>query len=200
MGARAAAVASAGPVAEGSVGAGTGATVGKTFGLRRAMKGGVGTASRRVLAATVGALVAVNAAGDVRDSETGKLLAGARDAPDGRRLVDARSAIQAGTLRLGFTPTHTTIGLVATDAALTKPEAGRLAALAHGGLARTLSPPHLSVDGDTLFALSTGTVAGPDAPPLDALGLPAAAAVAQATVRRVRPATPPRPPPPPPTP
>jgi L-aminopeptidase/D-esterase-like protein len=189
MGARAAAAAAAGPVAEGSVGAGTGATVGKAFGLARAMKGGVGTASRRVAAATVGALVAVNAAGDVRDPETGGLLAGARDAPDGRRLVDARRAIQAGTVRLGFAPTHSTIGVVATDAALTKAEAGRLAALAHGGLVASLSPPHLSVDGDTLFALSTGTVAGPDAPPLDALGLAAADAVAEAIVRGIRAAT-----------
>jgi len=189
MGARAAVAASAGSVAEGSVGAGTGATVGKTFGLRRAMKGGVGTASRRVLAATVGALVAVNAVGDVRDPETGGLLAGARDAPDGRRLVDAQRAIRAGAVRLGFAPTHTTIGLVATDAALTKAEAARLAALAHAGLARTLSPPHLSVDGDTLFALSTGTVAGPDVPPFDALGLAAADAVAEAIVRGIRAAT-----------
>jgi len=186
MGARAAAAATAGPVTEGSVGAGTGATVGKAFGLARAMKGGVGTASRRVAAATVGALVAVNAAGDVRDPETGRLLAGARDAPEGRRLVDARAAIRAGTVRLGFAPTHTTIGVVATDASLTKPEAARLAALAHGGLAATLSPPHLSVDGDTLFAVSTGTVPGTDAPPLDTLGLAAADAVAEAVVRAVR--------------
>lgn len=186
MGRRAAAAATAGPVEEGSVGAGTGATVGKLFGLGRAMKGGLGTASRRAGAATVGALVAVNALGDVRDPATGALLAGTRDAPDGRRLVDAAQALREGAPPPGFRGTHTTIGLVATDARLGKIEATRLAGLAHLGLARTLSPPHTTVDGDALFCLSTGSAT---TVPFDVLALAAADCVAEAVVRAVRTAT-----------
>jgi L-aminopeptidase/D-esterase-like protein len=185
MGEQAAAAAGPGPVAEGSLGAATGATVGKLFGPGRAMAGGLGTASRRVGPARVGALVAVNAAGDVRDPDTGRLLAGARDTAGGRRLVDTAAALRAGRVHAGFGGQHTTIGVVATDAALSKPHAALLAGFAHGGLARTLSPPHTTVDGDTLFALSTGTVAVP----LDTLGLAAAECVAEAVVRAVRAAT-----------
>jgi len=184
MGQRAAAAAGR-TIDEGSVGAGTGASVGKLFGLARAMKGGVGTASRRVGAATVGALAAVNALGDVRDPETGALVAGARDAPDGRRLVDTARALRGGAPPPGFRG-HTTIGLVATDARLTKIDATRLAGLAHLGLAATLSPPHTTVDGDTLFCLSTGTATTVS---LDVLGLAAADCVAEAVVRGVRAAT-----------
>jgi L-aminopeptidase/D-esterase-like protein len=185
MGERAAVAASRDAVGEGSVGAGTGATVGKVFGAARAMKSGVGTASRRVGAATVGALVAVNAVGDVRDRATGALVAGARDAPDGRRLVDSADALRGGATLTGSRGTHTTIGVVATDARLTKSEAARLAGLAHLGLAATLSPPHTTFDGDTLFCLSTGAAVAP----LDALGLAAADCVAEAVVRAVRAAT-----------
>jgi L-aminopeptidase/D-esterase-like protein len=187
MGERAAAAAGRAPVEEGSVGAGTGASVGKLFGLARAMKGGIGTASRAIGGAHVAALVAVNAVGDVRDPATAALLAGARDAPGGRRLVDAVSALRAGTVVPGFRAGHTTIGVVATDARLDKIEAGHLAALAHLGLAAVLSPPHTTVDGDTLFCLSTGS-AGPV--PLDVLGLAAADCVAEAVVRGVRAAAP----------
>jgi L-aminopeptidase/D-esterase-like protein len=190
MGARAAAEATSGVVAEGSVGAGAGASVGKAFGLARAMKGGLGTASGRVGDATVGALVAVNAFGDVRDPETGALLAGARDAPAGRVLIDTARHLRAGSLSPGFRQTHTTIGVVATDATLDSVEARRVAALAHLGLGRTLSPPHLSVDGDALFCLATGSLARGEAPPVDALGLAAADCVAEAIVRAIRTATP----------
>jgi L-aminopeptidase/D-esterase-like protein len=189
MGARAAAAAASGPVAEGSVGAGAGASVGKAFGVARAMKGGLGTASRQVGAATVAALVAVNAFGDVRDPATGTLLAGARDAPDGHRLVDTARALREGRVIPGFRQTHTTIGVVATDAVLDAGEARRLAALAHLGLGATLSPPHLSVDGDALFALATGSLARADAPAPDTLGLAAADCVAEAIVRAIRTAT-----------
>ncbi len=185
MGARAAAAATREAVAEGSVGAGTGATVGKLFGIARAMKGGVGTASRQVGAATVGVLVAVNAFGDVRDPATGALLAGARDSPAGRRLVDAAALLRGGTITPSFGGAHTTIGVVATNARLTKAEAARLAALAHVGLATVLSPPHTTVDGDTLFCLATGAATAP----LDALGLAAADCVAEAVPRAVRAAT-----------
>jgi L-aminopeptidase/D-esterase-like protein len=186
MGQAAAAAASAAPVPEGSVGAGTGATVGKLFGLPRAMKGGLGTASRSAGTATVGALVAVNAVGDVRDPATGALVAGARDAPDGRQLVDTARALRAGAPPPGFRGTHTTIGVVATDARLTKGEAAQLASIAHLGLAAALSPPHTTADGDTLFCLSTGTTA---AAPLDRLALAAADCVAEAVLRGVRAAT-----------
>lgn len=178
----AAKAAAGGPVAEGSVGAGTGASVGKLFLLPRAMRGGIGTASVRVGAATVGALVAVNAVGDVRDPDSGKLIAGTRDAPDGRRLIDSVLSMrdQGGLGR--FSAEHTTIGVVATDARLSKPEAAKLASLGMLGFAAALSPPHTSFDGDTLFTLSVGDV------PMDItrLGLAAAEAVARAIVRGVR--------------
>lgn len=189
MGERAAAAATRDPVAEGSVGAGTGATIGKLFGVARATKGGIGTASRRVGVVTVGALVAVNAVGDVRDPATGTLLAGARDAPDGRRLVDSARQMREGVAAPRFRGTHTTIGVVGTDAALTKAEAGWMAALAHLGLAAVLSPPHTSADGDTLFCLATGEADEAGASALDTLGLAAADTVAEAVLRAVRAAT-----------
>lgn len=184
MGRAAAAAARGGPVAEGNVGAGTGATVGKAQGLARAMRGGLGTASARLGEVVVGALVAVNAVGDVRDPATGALVAGARDA-DGR-LADTAALLAAGVPLARFeTGTHTTIGVVATDARLDRVAAGRLAALAMLGFARALSPPHTAYDGDTLFALSVG-----DRPAdLTALGLLAAEVVARAIVRGVRAAT-----------
>lgn len=185
MGERAARAAGTDPVAEGSVGAGTGATVGKLYGMARAMKGGVGSASLRVGDAVVGALVAVNALGDVRDPESGKLLAGTRAAPTSRELLDTARALREGALPPAFRGHHTTIGVVATNARLTKPQAALLAGLAHLGLARTLSPPHTTVDGDTLFALSTGE----REVPLDQLALAAQEVVARAVVRAVTTAT-----------
>src|SRR5215470_17608044 len=112
MGHAAAAAARAGPVAEGNVGAGTGATVGKLRGAACAMKGGLGCATAAMGAITVGALVAVNAVGDVRDPDTGRLIAGTRDAPDGRRLIDTAAALAAGAQLGGFRPENTTIGAV----------------------------------------------------------------------------------------
>lgn len=186
MGYEAASQAKAGPVEEGSVGAGTGATVGKIHGIARAMRGGIGTASVRVGEATVGALVVVNAVGDVRDPDTGRLIAGARDSADGRRLLDAGTALATGADPGRFgEPGHTTIGVVATNARLTKAEATRVASLAFLGFARSLSPPHTAYDGDTLFTLSVGDVAVD----LTRLGLAAADAVAHAIARGVRAAT-----------
>jgi L-aminopeptidase/D-esterase-like protein len=152
------------------------------------MRGGVGTASVRLDGGVVvGALVAVNAVGDVRDPETGALVAGTRDAPDGRRLIDTAAALrEGGTLERFGAPAHTTIGVVATNARLDKPEAARVAALGMLGFARALSPPHTAFDGDALFALSVGAL------PADVtrVGLAAADAVARAIVRGVRAATP----------
>ncbi len=181
--ARAAAV---GPVAEGSVGAGTGASVGKLYLVARAMRGGLGTASVRIGEVVVGALVAVNAVGDVRDPDTGTLVAGTRDAPDGRRLIDSAAALRTAEGLGRFTaPQHTTVGVVATNARLDKAQAATVASLGMLGFARALSPPHTAFDGDTLFALSMGDLAAD----MTRVGLAAADAVAQAIVRGVRAAT-----------
>ncbi|MDH0381073.1 P1 family peptidase [Comamonas aquatica] len=142
--------------AEGSVGAGAGAVVGKIFGHARAMKGGIGTASFTVDGVTVGALVACNALGDVYHPHTGQLLAGARTA-DGQQLLGARDALLRGEAPSAILAgSNTTLGVVATDAQITKPQAQRLATVAHDGLARTINPVHTMSDGDTLFALGTG--------------------------------------------
>ena len=185
MGYRAAAAARSGPVEEGNVGAGTGATVGKLGGVARATKGGLGCAVGELDGVHLGAIMAVNAVGDVRDPETGRLIAGARDAADGRRLIDTAAALAAGVPAPAFRPVNTTIGLVATTAALDKVEAGRVARLAMDGFTRALSPPHLATDGDTLFCLSVGTGDAPD----EALGRALANLVARAIVRGVRAAT-----------
>ena len=141
---------------EGSVGAGAGAVVGKIFGWERAMKGGIGTASFTVHGITVGAIVACNALGDVYNPHNGTLIAGART-DDGQHLLDARQALLQGReARAVLDGSNTTIGVVATDAILTKAQAHRLAVTAHDGLARSINPVHTMSDGDTLFALGTG--------------------------------------------
>lgn len=180
------AAASSGPVPLGSVGAGTGASVGKLFGLPRAMRGGIGSASVRVGGITVAALVAANPIGDVLD-ENARPLAGARRDPGSRELVDTTRAVLEGqgppALMAAMAGTATTIGVVATDAKLSKAEAAQLASLAHAGLARSVSP--LTVhDGDTFFALATGTAGTPGN--LSVLGVMAAECVARAIRRAVR--------------
>jgi L-aminopeptidase/D-esterase-like protein len=182
MGYEAAAGAADGPIAEGNVGAGTGATVGKVHRIGRAMRGGIGSASTRLGDVVVGALVAVNAVGDVRDPEDGALIAGARDASEGRRLIDSARALAAGEPPERFAaPGNTTIGVVATNGRLSKAQAGKLASLGMLGFARALSPPHTAFDGDTLFALSVGDLPAD----LTRLGLAAADAVARAIARGV---------------
>jgi len=185
MGYRAAAAARPGPVEEGNVGAGTGATVGKLGGVARATKGGLGCAVGELDGVHLGAIMAVNAVGDVRDPATGRLIAGARDAADGRRLIDTAAALAAGVPAPAFRPVNTTIGLVATTAALDRVEAGRVARLAMEGFTRALSPPHLATDGDTLFCLSVGAASAP----VETLGRTLADLVARAIVRGVRAAT-----------
>ncbi|WP_313067278.1 P1 family peptidase, partial [Achromobacter animicus] len=133
-----------------------GATVGKLYGPKRAMKGGIGSASLTVAGVTVGAIVAVNAVGDVLDPATGRILGGART-EDGKMLFDTRAAILAGDLPKSMRAgAATTIGAVATDARITKAEAQKIAGMAHDGLARTINPIHTMLDGDTIFALGTG--------------------------------------------
>lgn len=168
---------------EGNVGAGAGATVGKLYGPRRAMKGGLGSASLRVAGVSVGAIVAVNAVGDVLDPSTGRILAGARTA-DGKMLLDTRAAILAGDLPKSMRPgAATTIGAVATDARLTKAQAQKIAAMAHDGLARTINPIHTMLDGDTIFALGTG--ASGKTANVTLLGVMAAEAMAIAVQRAI---------------
>ena len=179
------AAASSDAPAEGNVGAGAGASVGKLFGMGRAMKGGIGSASVTVDGVTVGALIACNAVGDVLDAETGQVLAGART-EDGLLLQDSRRALLAGLrpqpLLAG---TNTTIGVVATDAVLGgKAQAQRLAMAGHDGLARSIFPAHTQLDGDTLFALATG--ASGKHPGMLLLAAMAAEATARATLRAVR--------------
>ena len=174
-----------GPSAQGCIGAGAGASVGKLFGVDRAMKGGLGTASVKVGSITVGALMAVNAIGDVL-AEDGQVLAGARTS-DGRSLVGAQASLLAGESPAKLmTGMATTIGVVATDAALTKAQANKLASLAHHGLSRAVNPLTMN-DGDTLFALATGQsgLSGD----LSALGAMAAEAVARAIRNAVLAAT-----------
>jgi len=182
---KAAAAATDGPVAEGNVGAGAGATVGKLAGPGRGMKGGLGSAALVLPnGLTVAALVAVNAAGDVIDPATGRVIAGVRTA-DGSALADARTLVRSGALgRPTRAAEHTTIGVVATNAALSKAQATKVAQMAHDGLARSISPVHTPMDGDTVFALATGTRAG-EADVL-VVGALAAEVMAEAVVRAVR--------------
>lgn len=175
--------ASARPPAQGNVGAGAGATVGKLYGMPHAMMGGIGSASVRVGAVTVGALVAVNALGDVVDPDTGQPIAGART-PDGRALRGSVRAALAGEAPLAILAgSNTTIGVIATDATLPKARAQRLATAGHDGLARAIRPVHTLSDGDTLFALATGHAPAPDFNVLCAM---ASEAVARACVHAVR--------------
>lgn len=169
--------------AEGSVGAGAGAGVGKVFGHERAMKGGIGTASFTVDGVTVGAIIACNALGDVFNPFNGELLAGARTT-DGLQLRGTRDALLAGEEpKPVLAGSNTTIGVVATDAAITKAQAHRLAVVAHDGLARAINPVHTMSDGDSLFALGTGRSG--KSPGMMTLSTLAAEAVAIATARAV---------------
>jgi L-aminopeptidase/D-esterase-like protein len=179
--------ATTGAPAEGNVGAGAGATVGKLFGVKRAMKGGIGTASIKVndgkSVVTIGAIVAVNAAGDVFDHKTAKIIAGART-PDGKSLLNVMHAILRGApLPPSLAGAATTIGVVATDVRLNKAQATKVAQMAHDGLARVINPAHTTSDGDTIFALSTGKSSHPANVTL--IGALAAEAVSGAVVRAI---------------
>ena len=157
---RAATGATAGAVAEGNVGAGAGATVGKLNDMPNAMKGGIGSSAIVTQdGLVVSALVAINAVGDVVDPATGTIIAGAR-AKDGKGFADARLLIRAGAAYPPRPAENTTIGIVATNALLTKAQARKVAQMAHDGLARAIVPAHTPADGDTIFAVATGTRAG----------------------------------------
>ena len=178
----AAQAATGGPVVEGCVGAGAGATVGKLEGLGRAMKAGIGTAAQRLPGGgVVAALVAVNAFGDVVDPATGRIVAGLRS-EDGKTVVGTIASLLAGDgAAKARSGESTAIGVVATDVALSKSEARRVAEMAHDGFAQAIRPVHTPVDGDTLFALSTGAVRREQ--PALVVGSIAAEVVARAVVR-----------------
>ncbi|MDD2904326.1 MAG: P1 family peptidase [Syntrophales bacterium] len=180
--------ANADAVAEGCIGAGTGATVGKLLGPAYATKSGLGSAAYKIAGEiTVGALVAVNAFGDVVDPATGQIIAGTRDAR-GKGFADTMARLQGdlSNTMLGF-PANTTVAVVATDAVLSKEGANKMAQMAHDGLAQAIRPIHTMVDGDTVFALATGQ--SRQQVDLTALGAVAASVLAEAVVRAVRRAT-----------
>lgn len=157
MGYRACLAATTHETAQGNIGAGTGATVGKLFGIKHAMKSGVGTASMEIgNGVIVAALIAVNAYGDIVDPQSNRLIAGARNSKgalvntmDTMRSFKGRSILQYATLH------NTVIGVIATNAKLTKEQVNKVAQVGHNGLAQTIRPAHTMLDGDTLFALST---------------------------------------------
>ena len=186
MGYAACAAASADPVAEGCVGAGAGASVGKLLGIAQATKGGLGSAAVRLPnGTTVAALAVTNAFGDVRRDADGQILAGAR-APGGGFIDSARALLDEPHLR-GFGGLNTTLGVVITDAALDKSACQRLAQMAQDALARTIRPIHTPFDGDVVFAAATGVQ-----PPahLTLLGSLAADVLAEAIERSVLSAVP----------
>ncbi len=174
-----------GPVREGGIGAGTGCTVGKALGPGRASKSGLGTASADLGGGlVVGAIVAVNAVGDVVDPCTGEILAGARSLT-GEGFADTLAVMKSfvGKAALRFAArSNTVIGVVATNARLNKEETNKVAQMAHDGLARTVRPAHTMFDGDTLFALATGRKRGD----VNLVGAYGAEVVAEAIVRAVR--------------
>jgi len=197
MGYAAVAAAQPGAVAEGNVGAGTGATIGKIFGMAGAMKSGLGTASIEIGGGVlVGAIVAVNAFGDVLDPATGQIIAGARPAKLGPLnlggagpFADTLKVMQtlAGRMVLILaTGGNTVIAVVATNAKFDKAQATKVAQMAHDGLARTIRPAHTLLDGDTVFALATGQKKAD----VSTVGAYAAEALAQAIVRAVQAAKP----------
>ncbi len=193
MGYRAAAAASAGTLAEGSLGAGTGASVGKIFGIAGAMKSGLGTASIEIGSGViVGALAVVNAFGDVVDPQSGEIVAGARSVKVGPLklgspgyFADTLETLKTFTGRtiMGLaTRSNTVIGVVATNARFTKAEATKMAQMAQDGLARAVRPAHTMLDGDTIFALATGQKSAD----VSIVGAFAAEAFARACLRAVR--------------
>ena len=192
MGYQACENASTDPPGEGNAGAGMGATVGKILGMAGATKSGIGSASRDLGGgAVVGALIAVNAVGDVVDPASGEILAGTRPAKlgpmrfgDDARFADTLAVMKgmAGKMALRFASRGiTVIGVVATNAQLTKEEVNKVAQMAHDGIARAIRPAHTMLDGDTLFALSTGG----KSVDVNIVGAYAAEVVAEAIVRAV---------------
>lgn len=181
MGEKAALAASDGPVTEGNIGAGTGATVGKIFGMKQAMKSGIGACSVRLgSGVVVAALIAVNALGDVIDPSSGHIIAGARKSPTSGEFANSAAAIKEGARRPAGG--NTVLAVVATNARLDRVQTNKLAALASVGIARTISPVNTMNDGDITFAISLGK----ERASVDEVGVAAADAMATAVIRAVR--------------
>jgi L-aminopeptidase/D-esterase-like protein len=171
------------PQGDGSVGAGTGASIGKLLGIQQATKGGLGTSFLEgPQGLRVGALAVVNSFGDVVDPNTGEILAGARTAPDSREFADSLRLLLQGTAQPRFAGPNTTIGVVATNARLTREEAQKIAQMGHNALARGIRPVHTLFDGDTVFVLANPQVSTD----LHITGLLAEAALQQAIINAVK--------------
>ncbi len=182
MGYKACQMAVAGSLPEGNAGAGTGATVGKFFGTDGWMKGGLGSTSIGLASGlVVGAIVAVNAFGDVVDGSTGKILAGARR-PETMELPGTTELLKAAGVRGGFAAANTTLAVVATNAQLTKEGTNKVAQMAHNGLARSIRPVHTQFDGDVVFALAGGEVSAD----VTTVGALAAEALEGAVLRAIK--------------
>ncbi len=181
MGYQACVAAHDGVCAEGRVGAGTGATVGKVLGLAHAMYGGLGTCAAKIGGATVGVVVVVNALGNVIDPTTGRTVAGARDPASGE-FVDPLAVLASSPPALLAAPPNTTLAVVATDALCDREQATKIAQMAQDGLARAICPAHTMYDGDIVFVMSVGKVQVE----VSAIGALAADLVAQAILRAVR--------------
>jgi L-aminopeptidase/D-esterase-like protein len=185
MGEAAAGAATDKAVVEGAVGAGTGATVGKILGIRQAMKSGLGSWTVNLTGdnsgVMVSALAVVNAMGDVVDPATGKIVAGARKSPDSMEFANSAQVMKASG-PIGYARRNTTLVVIATNAAMNKVEAAKLAQLAQLGVARTINPVNTMSDGDLVIALSVGMKRAP----VDALGVAAAEAASESILRAVR--------------
>jgi len=183
MGEKAVEAATDGAVEEGNVGAGTGATVGKLFGMRQAMKSGVGGASLTLGSGVmVAALVVVNAVGDVIDPAVNKIIAGARVSADSSEFVDSAAALRHASVASPGFRGNTTLAVVATNARLDRVQTNKMAALASIGVTRTISPVNTMSDGDITFALSLGN----EQASVDSVGVAASEALAMAVLRAVR--------------
>lgn len=167
---------------QGSIGAGTGATVGKIAGYERCMKSGIGTWSVKVGELVVGAIVAVNAFGDIVDPATGEIIAGAR-IEDGQGFINTVELMKQNPLvsKNAFVG-NTTIGVVATNAVLTKAQAQKIAGMTHNGYARTIRPVHTQYDGDTVYVMGTGEVEAD----INVIGVLAAEVMEQAVLQAVK--------------
>ena len=168
----------------GTIGAGTGATIGKYLGMESAMKGGLGTYCLRVGELMVGAIVAVNCLGDVINPADGEILAGAL-AKDGSFINTEEAMLKQYDISKNIFAGNTTIGVIATNAVLTKAQANKVASMAHNGYGRTIRPAHTMFDGDTIFAMATGKVEAD----VNVVGMLAARVMEQAIINAVTEAT-----------
>ncbi len=166
----------------GNIGAGTGATLGKAKGIDFCMKGGLGTASMKIGEIVVGAIVAVNCFGDVIDNTTGRIIAGTRSDKPGEFPGTAKLLAEQASTGINPIKSNTTIGVIATNAKLTKPQAAKVAQMAHDGYARTINPIHTMHDGDSIFCLSNGDIEAD----LTAIGSMAAEVMAVAVIEGVK--------------